>query len=654
MTSGAGLRSPDTPIAHADPAQTRSRATPAALPFGSAAQGLDFTLSPRVVRGASASSYDPQPDDPIYRPLRIFALDPSASVLDGAIAVIGVPYEPLEPGPTGKLIRVIDDGFSAEPPTEPLDLEDKRLLVSQGRAPSVTEPWFRAQMAYAVCSTTYAVFRRALGREVTWGFDRGGDRKKNPDANRLIVRSCLENTKNAFYDPSRGELRLGAFTASDSTIGRNVDRGRVCTALIHDVVVHEMSHALLDGLRARFTYPSNPDVLAFHEAFADIVAIFQRFTYRDVVRAAIDEARGELGGVSVLTQIGKQFAETANFGSALRSAALDETRKYGDATEPHRRGEVLVAAVYKAFSIVYQRKATPYIRLATNGTGVLPPGRIPDLLADQLATLAAKLARHFLSICIRAIDYCPPVDITFGEYLRAVITADSDLVADDPWAYREAWVDGFRWYGIKPRDVVALTQDALKWRGPDRPVPHVPRLAFAELRFNGDPGRPADEQELLEQANALGELVADPAYAATFGLARSGDAELDGDEVELPLVESVRSLRRIGPDGQVIFDLVAEVTQRRLVRGGRDDPGFDFFGGSTLLIDARGAVRYLIRKSVLHRGRLAQQRQFIAENRDSLFVTTSLAGGKVLPHPHGFRLLHELTRPNMGEPSKRH
>jgi hypothetical protein len=28
---------------------------------------------------------------------------------------------------------------------------------------------------------------------------------------------------------------------------------------------------------------------------------------------------------------------------------------------------------------------------------------------------ASKLASH-LTICVRAIDYCPPVDITFGEY----------------------------------------------------------------------------------------------------------------------------------------------------------------------------------------------------------------------------------------------
>ena len=41
-------------------------------------------------------------------------------------------------------------------------------------------------------------------------------------------------------------------------------------------------------------------------------------------------------------------------------------------------------------------------------------------------------------------DYCPPVDVRLGDYLRALVTADYDLVPDDPWGYREALVRGFR------------------------------------------------------------------------------------------------------------------------------------------------------------------------------------------------------------------
>ena len=48
----------------------------------------------------------------------------------------------------------------------------------------------------------------------------------------------------------------------------------VFTCLSHDVIVHELTHALLDGLRPHFTIPTQIDVLAFHEAFADLIACF--------------------------------------------------------------------------------------------------------------------------------------------------------------------------------------------------------------------------------------------------------------------------------------------------------------------------------------------------------------------------------------------
>jgi hypothetical protein len=103
-----------------------------------------------------------------------------------------------------------------------------------------------------------------------------------------------------------------------------------------------------------------------------------------------------------------------------------------------------------------------------------------------LANEASKIASQFLVICLRAVDYCPPIDITFGEFLRAVITADRDLVPDDPWAYREAWLDAFRIRQIFPSDVQHMSEDAIEWRPPTTPLT-IPELDFASLQFAGDP-----------------------------------------------------------------------------------------------------------------------------------------------------------------------
>ena len=77
---------------------------------------------------------------------------------------------------------------------------------------------------------------------------------------------------------SKKALLFGYFPAVARTAGRHLPGGMVFTCLSHDIVAHETTHALLDGLHRRFLEPTNPDVLAFHEAFADIVALFQHFT----------------------------------------------------------------------------------------------------------------------------------------------------------------------------------------------------------------------------------------------------------------------------------------------------------------------------------------------------------------------------------------
>ena len=85
-------------------------------------------------------------------------------------------------------------------------------------------------------------------------------------------------------------------------------------------------------------------------------------------------------------------------------------------------------------------------------------------------------------MCIRALDYCPPIDLTFGEYLRAIITADKDLVPNDTRGYRVAFISAFRDRGIFPAGVRHLAEDSLVgnrrlWRS----------AAGADGRFTGLP-----------------------------------------------------------------------------------------------------------------------------------------------------------------------
>jgi len=139
-------------------------------------------------------------------------------------------------------------------------------------------------------------------------------------------------------------------------------------------------------------------------------------------------------------------------------------------------------------------------------------------------------------------------------------------------------------------DVPDLSEQALLWHPPDQNLPPVPGLAFSQLRRPKGPNDSPSPEELRRRGEALGRFVIKPEWRHLFGLAAPRARH---PIVEPPVIESIRSLRRIRPDNSIDFDLVAEITQRRRVSRSRW-----FYGGSTVIIGADGEVRYAIVKHV--------------------------------------------------------
>jgi hypothetical protein len=612
-----------------------------------------YEISDRVARQAAVRPYERDPRAPAARPLRIYTLDPSVSDRLGGVATVAVPYEKLAPGPIGALFEIVADGAPAPLEAGALDLDDPHLLLSGGLSPTPANGRFHLQMVYAVCSLTYAAFRRALGRDIGWA--------TVPPAqgpSRLVVRPFGFRGRNAGYSREAGDLSFGYFKAGREPAGFTVQEGLVCTALSHDIVVHETTHALLDGLRSSFLTPTNVDVPAFHEGFADLVALFLHFSYADVVERAIGEARGSITRGSLLTDLAREFGYARARGAratALRSgvdvegvAAFDSDAlpsgdggptRYDPGLEPHALGSVLVSAVFEAFTTIVRRKCRRYFHIA----GLDPEafGRVPlgDALVKAIAGEASDVARQFLDICIRAIDYCPPADMELGEYLRALITADGDLEKTDKWGFREALMRSFRRRHIFPHHVQFMTEDAVRWQPPATPL-RAPGLAFSELRFEGDPGRPASARELIRQAHALGRFVTDPRHAKAFHVVPPGAPRPRGVvQASPPMVQSVRVTRRAAPDGRILFDLVAEVTQTCTVQ--RDGELFDMNGGCTVVLDPQGMVRYTIYKRFDSERRRARQQAAMRGPLSAFWRKSGrryeLAERDVLPLIHGAR-----------------
>jgi hypothetical protein len=567
---------------------------------------------------------------PANRPLKAYAFDPTRGRSLGNHMTIRTPYEPLRPGPVGKYLAVVDYDASNDLYYAPVNLDDPSILIDGGLSPSESNPQFHQQMAYAVASETIRRFAFALGRPITWAF-RDADRT-DPLGGRLRIYPHGMQEANAFYSPQLRALVFGYFTGTQSDAGANLPGQTVFTCLSHDVVVHETTHALVDGQRQFFLEATSPDTLAFHEAFADIVALFQHFSFEDALIESIKRTGGllyrpdlgpvvqpagggpliqtELSEGNPLVDLARQFGEALGTRKALRSAigvpvnANDIERVF----EPHQRGAILVAAVFDAFFSVYVRRTQDLLRIARVAGTATPTDLHPDL-ARLLAAEAAKTATHFANICIRALDYCPPVDMRFGDFLRAMITADYDLVPDDPYGYRAALIDGFRSRGIRPEGALSYSEEALRWSSPEefsgQPAPPCKGLTFKILE---QPTR----EELADTARALS------IYGTT-------NAEILGLMPGVPVQShKFHLVHRVGPDGQLELEMMAELVQRRQVRLDPDDPTsppFTMRGGTTLLLDHLGNVRYSIYKHLGEdaptNARLQRQRAYFGQLRAS-------------------------------------
>ena len=529
------------------------------------------------------------------RKFPVYVVDPSLGRDVGRVDTLSIPFEPLQPGPLGALFQINMAGAPSDLDLTPCDLDSRDSLLRGGYRPDPASAAFHGQMVYGVAMSTYETFRMALGRTIGLRDANGLLYCDRP----LTLRPFGMEASNAYYNRDAREVVFGYFPAR---AGNDIPEGRlIFTSLSSDVIVHEVTHALLDSLKPGYMRPSNPDVWAFHEAFADIVAIFNRFSFQKFARAVIQKEYLRFNVEGLSSMLAAQLAMASISQPSLRN--LGEKTSYDDVDleEIHARGKVLAEAVFEAFATIAVAKAQATIEMVTSKFQLSLDTPVPPLLLDKLADQLNRTARQFRNICIRAIDYCPPVDIDFGDYLRALITADTELVPYDRWGYREALTGAFRRRNIYPHDMKTLSEKALRWKGPRKlEMFMVPELALQHLGFEGDPGLPAPRANVLIQARALTNwLCSDDGLAEEIGLERPGD------QFDTPELVSVRPTRRVGPDGQIAFDVIAEVVQRGEVPYGSDR--LQIMGGATLIFGPFGELRYAIRKRVNQRKWISQQ-----------------------------------------------
>lgn len=530
----------------------------------------------------------------------VLAQDPGVLGPSGerVFAEVDIPAERLYPGPTGYRVKVVDfdaetgvlykaHRYSADADGRLVDTFAEKLPPpgSRGRKKAEEEllsnPMFHGQNVYALVMRTLARFEYALGRRVHWGFN----------GHQLHVAPHAFIEANAFYSREDRGLVFGYFE-HDAPPAKSF----VFTCLSHDIVVHETTHALLDGLREGFMNLSGPDQAAFHEGFADVVALLSVFSLKEVVELALtrfnaSDRRRHKGRTlihrSLLTE--RALADSAlmglaeEFGRALgglranalrRSIQIKPSRTLledPEYQEAHTRGEILTAAIMRTLLQIWK------LRIAELGTF---EGDYFNL--NEVAAEGAKVADQLLTMSIRALDYCPPLDLEFGDYLAALLTADAEIAPDDDrYHYREVVLGVFDSFGIVPP--VGRTDARGCWSGFSRQTD----IQYRRTNFES--------------------MLRDP--EEVFRFLWENREVLEVDERSYTQVVSVRPSIRIGPEGFLLRETICEYISRANIFGAElkgvcnldpRPPGVDsstpltVYGAGTLVFDQYGQLKYHI------------------------------------------------------------
>ena len=527
------------------------------------------------------------------RKLTIIAQDPSILV-DGKIlrTEVEIPAEELQPGPWGYRVHTLDFDSSTGtlyrprkyPPLTDGATDDPYKEASDNKL--LSDPNFHSQNVYAIVMRILARFEFALGRRVSWNFY----------GHQIKVAPHAFAEANAFYSERDQALLFGYFP------GRN---RIVYCCLSHDIVAHETTHALLDGLRERYTDPSSPEQAAFHEGFADIVALLSVFALPQIAETIIDfnaprANRSQIASSSLTVEelrnsmllgLAKEMGTElpAIRGNVLRrSVELEPSRSYikqPEFEEPHRRGEILVAAVMNAFLSVWEKRV---ISLGEVARGYRDRGRVVEEGAD--------IADYLLTMVIRALDYTPPVHLEFCDFLSAILTSDREINPNDSkYKFRETLLKSFVSYGIDPASEGTKADPGI-WNPPDGKISND-RIHFESLQ------RDPDEvfRFVWENWKSLG-LYKD-AYTRVL---------------------SVRPCLRIGPDGFALRETVAEYMQivdltaaevkKRKITVPDDmspDEEIRLSGGGALIFDEYGRLKYHINNSLENAVRQSRRLEYL-------------------------------------------
>ncbi|BCT94148.1 hypothetical protein LYSHEL_00190 [Lysobacter helvus] len=279
-----------------------------------------------------------------------------------------------------------------------------------------------------------------LGRAIPWA---------NRDG-RLLLLPHAGYSENAFYDRGTGGIHFFYFEGFEGK--------PVFTCLSHDIITHELGHAVLDGLKPGYNEVSSPETAGFHEYFGDAVAMMASLSTRETAFQVVKDAPEKLDAHNVVSAIASEFGAALRGlpdEDYLRGAWNQRTMESLVGTfEEHDWSEVLTGIYYDLLQYLYRR----FYKDNLQRGGETALNKRQGYAMGALMQAATSTA----GVMFRAIDYCPPVDLRYADYAEAVLRAQEVAYPVDDLGIRAQLVKLFTARGIPLRKPDEKTRDAIQ------------------------------------------------------------------------------------------------------------------------------------------------------------------------------------------------
>jgi hypothetical protein len=200
---------------------------------------------------------------------------------------------------------------------------------------------------------------------------------------------------------------------------------------------------VLDGIRPFYFHYTSLQTAAFHEAIADLTAILAAILDNPLRRSVGAAGHGVLDHDNAIGLLAEEFGAETIHASSLRNANNTFTMDdFSASVSPHDLSQVLTGAMFEilaGIAAIHQRS-----------------GNSSPLQALWWA------ADRFRRLALQPLDFCPPVDVQFADYARAVLKnfmLYEERDSDNGKAYRNLIYDVFHRRRICRHDAAQCRAD---------------------------------------------------------------------------------------------------------------------------------------------------------------------------------------------------